>query len=168
MGRIGRRLVSISIVGLLAACGTGEEKIVKQAEEVLEEKLNQEPQEATREYGEMMLYLPNNADIQKSAEKEYRVTYEGQIYALSLNNKQTEAEANMNIQETQPLIAEVREGEKGYLIIAPFEKDSYEVKVGFEETTMTTVLPMEDIHEQSRLMFDIVQSIEEHNFITTH
>ncbi|GEM_PF-4207617 len=168
MGRIGRRLVSISIVGLLAACGAGEEKIVKQAEEVLEEKMNQEPQDATREHGDMMLYLPNNADIQKSAEEEYRVTHEGQIYALSLNSKQTEAEENMNIQETQPLIAEVREGEKSYLIIAPFEKDTYEVKVGYEGTTMTTVLPREDINDQSRLMFDIVQSVEEHNFITTH
>jgi hypothetical protein len=158
-------MISISFFAVLAACGISEDKVVDEAEQVLAEKMEQEPQEPNTNYQGLRIYLPEPSAFEKVDDNQYRMEHDDQVYALFLDKEQSEVTDNQPAEE-QPMLAEVRQGEEGFLLIAPFEKDTYEVKVGFEGITMTTVLNRNEITDQSRLMFDIVQSVEANNLIS--
>lgn len=168
---LGKSMAAVSIITLLTACGANEDKFISQAEQILSEKMEQAPREVTSDKFGLNLYLPDEAEVERLTEEEFKVDYQGQVYVLILGQEMHAAKKDeAEIKEEEPLLAEVHHGEdeEAYLLIGLFDGDTYEVQVGLSGVTMTTVMTAAEITDQAKLMFDIVQSVEANNHIAVN
>ncbi|SDO13690.1 hypothetical protein [Alkalicoccus daliensis] len=168
---MGKTVAAVSIITVLSACGANEGKFITQAEEILSEKMEQEPQEVTSKKFGLNLYLPEEAVLEQLSEDEFKVDYMGQVYVIMLGEEdREESKEEIKVKEEEPLLAEVHHGseEEAFLLIGLFDGDTYEVQIGLSGVTMTTVLKASEIVDQSKLMFDIIQSVEANNQIAVN
>ncbi|NJP36956.1 hypothetical protein [Alkalicoccus luteus] len=151
---------------LLGACSLSDDQLSEKAEKLLQEKVKQEPEEPTVHQDGLSVFLPDQAEMEKSGSAEFHINVEEQIFILNLDGSEADQEDTL-IPEREPLLAEVsREGvEEAFFHIAPFDGDAYEVMVGSGSAEISGVMRLQDISEQAGMMFDIVQSAEKHDHI---
>ncbi|PRO65397.1 hypothetical protein C6I21_09555 [Alkalicoccus urumqiensis] len=164
---MGKWLSAAGLIIAAAGCQAAEDQAAAEVDNIIASYLNESPKDPVWSREGLSLYLPDNASVEQKEDEVYQISTEDREYLLYRNDLMEEVTAaDPEYGQTgneEPIVAEMEEqGEdRAFVIITPFNKDMYELKIGMNTTSMTTIMKLSEMEEQAGIMFDIVQSAEQ-------
>jgi hypothetical protein len=157
----------MSLLLLLSGCGnTTIEEQKEKTDGAVKEVFTSSAEKTTDTAGDVSLYLPFGADIEKESPNNIIISKSSNTFILFTNpNEKEDSELlyTMTVKDKNNIVAEgtfQKENRFGYYVIKQLKDNKeYELIVGVGGTKMTTQSTMEDLAENSEMMMKIIRSI---------
>lgn len=154
-------LVFLFIIG----CNVTQEEAIEATKEAFEVGVNSEAMEPNEETERFRYYLPSSVEVEQTADTNLILSKNEQVFIVFSNPAET-AFSTVNfdedkaVEENAILVNELTvDSSFNYLIISPFEEDTYKVIVGVGGDKATTITSIDNLVSSVESMLEIVKSI---------